>query len=74
MASQDAVREPIRQRALSVLALLTYDLYMRATTLLLLSLSVLPGCFISRRTIDNPIQHQGLADLVPGETTAGQAA
>lgn len=47
---------------------------MRATILLLLALSVLPGCFLSRRTIDNPIQPQGLSGLVPGETTAGEAA
>lgn len=47
---------------------------MRATILLLLALPLLPGCFISRSTVNEPIFGEQIAALVPGQTTAEQAA
>ena len=47
---------------------------MRATILLLLVLPLLPGCFLSRSTVNEPIFDEQVATLVPGETTAEQAA
>ena len=73
MANQDAVPGAIRQRALAVRGPLTYDLFMRAPILLLLALIPLPGCFLSRSTINEPIYASQVAALVPGQTTAQQA-
>jgi len=46
---------------------------MRATILLLVALPLLPGCFLSRSTVNEPIFEDQIASLVPGQTTAEQA-
>ncbi len=47
---------------------------MRTPTLLLLTATLLPGCFISRSTVNEPISAEAVASLVPGETTAAETA
>ena len=45
----------------------------RLATLLLVQLLLpAPGCFISRKFVNEPVGPEGLAGLVPGETTAGE--
>ena len=46
---------------------------MRLTLLLVLALALVPGCFLSRSTINEPIYGEQIAELVPGQTTAEQA-
>ena len=47
---------------------------MRALRLLLLAplLPGLPGCFLARTTINEPLAHQAAAQLQPGVTTAAE--
>ncbi len=41
---------------------------------LIASLAALPGCFVSRNTVGEPLPPERLAELVPNETTADQVA
>ena len=47
---------------------------MRLLLSILLSLTLLPGCFLSRSTSNESIPALTVAGLVPGQTTAGEAA
>jgi len=47
---------------------------MRITILLLACSSLLPGCLVSRSTVNEPISAQSVARLVPGQTTAAETA
>lgn len=42
--------------------------------LILLTVVLLPGCFISRSTVDRPLDAALVSALVPGETTADEVA
>ncbi len=42
--------------------------------LILLAVVLLPGCFISRTTVDRPLNAGVVSRLVPGETTAAEVA
>lgn len=42
--------------------------------LILLAVVLLPGCFISRTTVDRPLDEGVVSRLVPGETTAAEVA
>lgn len=47
---------------------------MRALIPILCVLPLLQGCFLSRSTVNEPIPAAAVAKLVPGQTTAGEAA
>ena len=45
---------------------------MRTPALLLILALISPGCFLSRRTTNEPLSAERIGQLVPGKTTAGE--